>query len=131
VNFDDGIILPRGTPARSGVMHSTSSMPRARSQATASCQSRTPRNEVRTGGVGCVPVDFSTGPVEGAGDGLLRVMKHRNALIGAPSYPEIGDWRGGGIDFVRPIENREGLPEGSPTWSANSTPSFLELEPQE
>jgi hypothetical protein len=26
VNFFDGIILPRGTPARSGVMHSISSM---------------------------------------------------------------------------------------------------------
>jgi len=28
VNFEDGIILPRATPAWSGVMHSTSWMPR-------------------------------------------------------------------------------------------------------
>ena len=33
VNFFDGIILPRATPAWSGVMHSMSSMPRHSSQA--------------------------------------------------------------------------------------------------
>ena len=32
VNFFDGIILPRATPAWSGVMHSMSSMPRHSSQ---------------------------------------------------------------------------------------------------
>ena len=45
VNFEVGIILPRGTPARSGVMHSISSMPRAFSQRAASFQSATPRAE--------------------------------------------------------------------------------------
>ncbi len=43
VNFFDGIILPRATPAWSGVMHSMSSIPRQSSQAVASFQLRTPR----------------------------------------------------------------------------------------
>ena len=43
VNFFDGIILPRATPAWSGVMHSMSSMPRHSSQAATSFQCLTPR----------------------------------------------------------------------------------------
>jgi hypothetical protein len=43
VNFFDGIILPRATPAWSGVMHSMSSMPRHSSQALTSFQFLTPR----------------------------------------------------------------------------------------
>jgi len=43
VNFEEGIILPRGTPARSGVMHSISSMPRHFSHSLASFQFSTPR----------------------------------------------------------------------------------------
>ena len=43
VNFLVGIILPRATPAWSGVMHSMSSMPRHSSQAPASFQFFTPR----------------------------------------------------------------------------------------
>ena len=43
VNFFDGIILPRATPAWSGVMHSMSSMPRHSSQALTSFQFFTPR----------------------------------------------------------------------------------------
>nr|WP_277569154.1 hypothetical protein [Mesorhizobium ciceri] len=39
----DGIILPRATPAWSGVMHSISSMPRHASQAPTSFQFFTPR----------------------------------------------------------------------------------------
>ncbi len=44
-NLADGIILPRTTPAKSGVMHSTSSMPRERSQSAASSIVATPRTE--------------------------------------------------------------------------------------
>lgn len=51
VNFDDGIILPRATPARSGVMHSMSSMPRALSQVAASFQFETPRFDPGSGGM--------------------------------------------------------------------------------
>ncbi|MNT32840.1 hypothetical protein D3C72_1687410 [compost metagenome] len=51
MNFEVGIILPRGTPARSGVMHSMSSMPRALSQAAASFQVLTPRVELMSGGM--------------------------------------------------------------------------------
>ncbi|MCY1309002.1 hypothetical protein D9M70_590540 [compost metagenome] len=51
VNFEVGIILPRGTPARSGVMHSTSSMPRILSQSVASFQVFTPRRECKAGGI--------------------------------------------------------------------------------
>ncbi len=43
VNFFDGIILPRATPAWSGVMHSMSSMPRHSSQSPTSFQFFTPR----------------------------------------------------------------------------------------
>ena len=43
VNFLDGIILPRATPAWSGVMHSMSSMPRHSSQSPTSFQFLTPR----------------------------------------------------------------------------------------
>ena len=44
-NLLDGIILPRTTPAKSGVMHSTSSMPRERSHNAASSIVATPRVE--------------------------------------------------------------------------------------
>src|SRR3982750_170272 len=50
VNFFDGIILPRATPAWSGVMHSISSMPRHSSQAVASFQFFTPRSFFRKAG---------------------------------------------------------------------------------
>jgi hypothetical protein len=50
VNFELGIILPRGTPARSGVMHSISSMPRARKNCAASFQDATPRRDPGSGG---------------------------------------------------------------------------------
>ncbi len=50
VNFDDGIILPRGTPAMSGVMHSMSSMPLMRSQSAASFQVLTPLADCRAAG---------------------------------------------------------------------------------
>ena len=43
VNFFDGIILPRATPAWSGVMHSMSSIPRHSSQSPTSFQFFTPR----------------------------------------------------------------------------------------
>ncbi len=51
VNFFDGIILPRATPAWSGVMHSMSSMPRHSSQALTSFQFFTPRRLFTKAGV--------------------------------------------------------------------------------
>src|SRR5690242_19972034 len=55
VNFFDGIILPRATPAWSGVMHSMSSMPRHSSQALASFQFFTPRWFFKKAGVRARP----------------------------------------------------------------------------
>src|SRR5690348_9235255 len=51
VNFFVGIILPRATPAWSGVMHSMSSMPRHSSQPRASFQLRTPRSFLTKAGL--------------------------------------------------------------------------------
>jgi hypothetical protein len=54
VNFDDGIILPRATPAKSGVMHSMSSIPRTLSHSLAWVQFSTPRLMSRyLGAAGC------------------------------------------------------------------------------
>jgi len=73
VNFEVGIILPRGTPARSGVMHSMSSIPRARSHCAASFQFATPRADLRPGGtIGA----FETG-MEAFSGVFLAGIKHR------------------------------------------------------
>ena len=73
------IILPRGTPARSGVMHSISSMPRARSQVAASFQFETPRFDPGSGGI--------TAFLEGAFWDLIMDffagMSHRLVVNGA------------------------------------------------
>src|SRR5690554_5374052 len=55
MNFFDGIILPRATPAWSGVMHSMSSMPRQSSHSVACFQSLTPREFCRNAGVRARP----------------------------------------------------------------------------
>ena len=57
VNFFDGIILPRATPAWSGVMHSMSSMPRHSSHSLTCFQSFTPRKFLHRRVRGCVPRD--------------------------------------------------------------------------
>src|SRR5690349_16496049 len=86
VNFFDGIILPRATPAWSGVMHSMSSMPRHSSQALASFQFFTPRSFFRKAGVRARPprLDgrtsfFSGGIIHQI---VLRISKYSRALRG-------------------------------------------------
>src|SRR6478735_2592809 len=77
VNLELGIILPRGTPARSGVMHSISSIPRALKNCAASFQFATPRRDPGSGGVFFEAGTFLAGfSVVFFGD-----MTHRFALI--------------------------------------------------
>ncbi|WP_327212353.1 hypothetical protein U8Q06_04065 [Rhizobium beringeri] len=81
VNFELGIILPRATPARSGVMHSMSSMPLSLSHRAASFQFATPRRDPGSGGIFFEAGTFLAGfSVVFFGD-----MTHRFVLIVAPS----------------------------------------------
>src|SRR5262245_18718578 len=76
VNFFDGIILPRATPAWSGVMHSMSSMPRHSSQSSASRQFLTPRRFFTNWGVRERPPVR----VDGRASFLAGGIDHRNVL---------------------------------------------------
>src|ERR1700754_2354867 len=96
VNFEVGIILPRGTPARSGVMHSMSSIPRARSHCAASFQLLTPRAERRLGGT---VATFET-CLEALSGVFLAGIKHRHRVDRNCYHSRslaIGE--GGGVDF--------------------------------
>src|SRR5262245_39048851 len=75
VNFFDGIILPRATPAWSGVMHSMSSMPRHSSHSSASRQFFTPRRFLTNWGVRERPAR-----VDGRASFLAGGINHRNVL---------------------------------------------------
>src|SRR5689334_11914556 len=75
VNFFEGIILPRATPAWSGVMHSMSSMPRHSSHSSASRQFLTPRRFFTNWGVRERPAR-----VDGRASFLAGGINHRKVF---------------------------------------------------
>src|SRR5689334_23123990 len=97
VNLLDGIILPRATPAWSGVMHSMSSMPRHSSHSSASLQFLTPRRFFRNWGVRERPARF-----DGRASFFRTGINHRDGC-GFGKYTHGPRWKERGPSMqVRP-----------------------------
>ena len=112
MNFDDGIILPRGTPARSGVMHSISSMPRALSQLAASFQLETPRFDPGSGGM----LVFLEVTLRGLFIGFFGGMSHRLVVGGVHHTQTFPDGEGASVDFDHKFAETGASRTGDAAW---------------